>query len=587
MQALAEHIEGDVLFVSKPRLPSLELAILAKMRRNRPIILDIDDHELSFFENQEPLILEQLRANRRTLDVDVSYGEAWTRYCETLIPHVDHVTVSNKELREKYGGTTLPHIRDERDFDPAAYPRDAIRRALGFASEDRVIMFAGTPRMHKGLSRLVTALKELDRPIYKLLIVGSPADGAVTEVLRCVDPNRVTMLPDVPFSDLPGYLCAADLIALLQDEDAFPSTFQMPAKFTDALSMGIPVLASSAPPLVNLANEGLVELLGDASPAQKIDEIFVSYKKRKSRATENRRAFERNYSYAANLPPLRRLIQQCLSQPKAVSRVFQELVAYHQGICSTADALGNTFPAVHFSKAESVNNQHTSPPSTQRRAVRIRRPSERCYVDDKLDIVFFWKQNDSGIYGRRQDMFVKYLARDPRVSRIFHFDAPVGMFQSIGSLSGAAPARQWNHARLVGRQTLIRRLGLANRGKVKCDTFVYATSGRIPSLLKNLIPAEGDYLDFLSRLFKRHEIGMRRTILWVCPVNFHFSEGSIRKSAWPCHRRLKAGPGRWLIAEFEVLGGDAAPPAQEALDLTVAAIHRLDMRSPAEALMLS
>ena len=43
MQALAEHIDGDVLFVSKPRLPSLELAILAKMRRNRPIILDIDD----------------------------------------------------------------------------------------------------------------------------------------------------------------------------------------------------------------------------------------------------------------------------------------------------------------------------------------------------------------------------------------------------------------------------------------------------------------------------------------------------------------------------------------------------------------
>lgn len=29
-------------------------------------------------------------------------------------------------------------------------------------------------------------------------------------------------------------------------------------------------------------------------------------------------------------------------------------------------------------------------------------------VDDKLDIVFFWKQNDTGIYGRHQDMLVKY-----------------------------------------------------------------------------------------------------------------------------------------------------------------------------------
>ena len=275
MQALAENIEGDVLFVSKPRLPSLELAILAKIRRNRPIILDIDDYELSFFKNGMPLSLDQLKAHRTVLDADVPYGEAWTRYCESLIPHVEHVTVSNKELRKKYGGTILPHIRDERDFDPTVYPRDTIRRALGYAPEDKVILFAGTPRMHKGLSCLVTALRELDRPIYKLLVVGSPADGKVAEVLRRVDPNRVRMLPDVPFSDLPGYLCAADLVALLQDEEAPPSAFQMPAKFTDALSMGIPILASNAPPLVNLANDGLVELLGNASPAQKIDEIIL------------------------------------------------------------------------------------------------------------------------------------------------------------------------------------------------------------------------------------------------------------------------------------------------------------------------
>ena len=522
MQALAEHIDGDVIFVSKPRLPSLELAILAKIRRNRPIILDIDDHELSFFENQEPLSLEQLKANRRTLDVDVPYGEAWTRYCETLIPHVDHITISNKELRKKYGGTILPHIRDQRDFDPAPYPRDAIRRALGFASEDRVILFAGTPRMHKGLSRLANALSELDRPNYKLLIVGTPADGDVAKVLRRVDPNRVTMLPDVPFSDLPGYLCAADLVALLQDEEAPPSAFQMPAKFTDALSMGIPVLASNAPPLVNLAKNGLVELLGDASPAQKTNEIFLNYKERRLRAIANRRAFERNYSYATNLPALKGLIQQCSGRPKAVPRVFHELVAYHQGTCSTAGGRRSTVSRVHFSKAESVNNQHARPPSTQRNAVRMRRRSERCYVDDKLDIVLFWKQNDSGIYGRRQDMFVKYLARDPRVSRIFHFDAPVGLFRSIGSLSRAAPARQWSHARLVSRQTLRRRLGLANRGKVKCDTFIYATSGRIPKPLSCMIPAERSYLDFLDRLFKRHEIGKRRTILWTCPVDFHF-----------------------------------------------------------------
>ena len=221
-------IEGDVLYVSKPRLPSLELAILAKLKRNRPIILDIDDHELSFFENGSPLTLEQLRIGNGALDTCVPHGEAWTRYCETLIPLVDGITVSNEQLKARYGGIVLPHARDESDLDPAIYPRETIRRALGFAPEDRVILFAGTPRKHKGLSQLVAALRELNRPTYKLLVVGSPADGAVASLLRGVDPDRATLIPDVPFSDLPGYLSAADLVALLQDEMTRRRPFKSP-----------------------------------------------------------------------------------------------------------------------------------------------------------------------------------------------------------------------------------------------------------------------------------------------------------------------------------------------------------------------
>ena len=33
------------------------------------------------------------------------------------------------------------------------------------------------------------------------------------------------------------------------------------------------------------------------------------------------------------------------------------------------------------------------------------------------DLVVFWKQNDTGIYGRRQDMFLKYLERSGRFDR--------------------------------------------------------------------------------------------------------------------------------------------------------------------------
>jgi len=66
-------------------------------------------------------------------------------------------------------------------------------------------------------------------------------------------------------------------------------------------------------------------------------------------------------------------------------------------------------------------------------------------------------------------------------------------------------------------------------------------------------------------------------------------KGSICKPyAWLRHRRLEAGSGRWRVAGFdemeppeiavEVLGGDAAEAAQEALDLAVAAVDRLNVQ---------
>ena len=522
MADFAERIEGDVLFVSKPRLPSLELAILAKIRKNRPIVLDVDDHELSFVQNRLPLSLEELRVGNAALDVDVPYGTAWTRYSESLIPYVDRITVSNEELRKKYGGLVLPHIRDEHDFNPALYPRDAIRRELGFAPDDKVILFAGTPRMHKGLSQLLTALRELDQPTYKLLVVGSPSDRTVGNLLRRVDPGRVTLVSHVPFCDLPGYLCAADLVTLLQDEGAPASAFQMPAKFTDALAMGVPVLASNVPPLMHLRNDGLVELLSDVPPAQKIHEIFSNYSIRKERAKQNRRIFLERYSYGANLKELRGLIDGCAGRPSAVPDAFRDLVEYHRSVCSLPEKRHKRIPRNHLPSANPNAVLPDAAPSGCRRNARARRRANRSYVDGKLDIVFFWKQNDTGIYGRRQDMFVKYLAQDPRIHRILHFDAPVDAVRCVGLATGAASAGGASHARLVARQTLRRRLGLANGSKVRFDTFVHVADRRAPGALKHLIPREEDYLDFLSRTFKRHEIGQRRTILWVCPANFDF-----------------------------------------------------------------
>ena len=413
MEDIAEQIEGDVIYVSKPRLPSLELAILAKLHRNRPVILDIDDYELGFFGNREPLSLEGVRARRSALDFDCPHDEVWTQYGESLIPLFEQITVSNEELRQKYGGIVLPHIRDEADFDPDAYPRHAIRRNLGFTPDDKVVLFVGTPRMHKGIAQLAAALKELNRPDYKLLIVGSPADGGVQQIFHDVDPSRVKLVPDVPFCDLPGYLCAGDLVCLLQDEREASSAFQMPAKFTDALSMGIPVLASNVPPLLNVARRELVELLGDTPPARKIDEIFSDYAVYKKRATWNRQIYLKEYSYGANLGKLKDIVDRLAGNPNPIPPAFRDLVDYHRGIFAPASDLPRTIPKIIAPSTPKSGQSTVEAAAARARIARDRRRDGGAYADDKLDIIFFWKQNDTGIYGRRQEMLVKYLAKRP------------------------------------------------------------------------------------------------------------------------------------------------------------------------------
>ena len=510
MEDIAEQVEGDLIYVSKPRLPGLELAILAKLHRNRPVILDVDDYEPGFFNNRGPLTLDVVKTERHKFDFSCPHDETWTRYGESLIPLFEQVTVSNEELRKKFGGMILPHIRDEHDFDPTAYPRDAIRAELGFTPEDKVILFAGTPRMHKGFDRIVAALESLNRPDYKLLVAGSPVDNESKRSFKNVNPERVKAVPNMPFCDLPGYLCAGDLICLLQDEDKVTSHFQMPAKFTDGLSMGIPMLATGVPPLMNLAKKGLVELLNDAPPERKIDEIFSDYEAYKHKAMQNREVFLREYSYGANLPRLRDTISRLLRDPAPIPDAFHELVACHREMFSGATDLPRVTAKVVARPAP------VPQPATPR-------PLEaRSYIDGKMDIVFFWKQNDTGIYGRRQDMLVKYLAKDPRIHRILHFDAPVNIFKSGHDVLKSGQGGRHSHSRLVFYQTLRRRLRLKDKDKVRFDTFIFGTQHRAPGFMKRILPSEKDYLDYLARVLKRHQVGQRRTVFWVCPNNFDF-----------------------------------------------------------------
>ena len=142
-------------------------------------------------------------------------------------------------------------------------------------------------------------------------------------------------------------------------------------------------------------------------------------------------------------------------------------------------------------------------------------------VDARLDIVFFWKQNDTGIYGRRQDMLVKYLARHPRIARIFHFDAPIDLRQWLRHPLNLG--NRGTEGSAVVRKTLRRKLRLLNRDNVRFDTFVFlASRRRVFGTLTRWLPTGKSYHDYLRHTFRQYDVGVRRTVFWACPTVFDF-----------------------------------------------------------------
>jgi len=322
LAALVARIDADVIVACKARLPAIQLGLMLKAARNRPLLVDIDDYELSFFENREPL------ADLSTVPAEslvIPFEEAWTRYTENLLAFADALIVSNEALAGKFGGIEVPHARDEARFDPARFKRNRARRRLGLRPWHRVVLFVGTPRPHKGVMEVLAAVKTCRTRNCRLVVVGTPPDDWFAEELRRVGGNHLRMLPDQPFAALPGLLAGADLVCLLQSPDSEISKYQLPAKVVDAAAMGIPVLASRTAPLSPLVDAGVVEPVDSDTLPDALDQWLRMPLRRPLEAS--RTWFLGNASYAAILPTLTNLVEQHLASPRPIEPGALEFLA--------------------------------------------------------------------------------------------------------------------------------------------------------------------------------------------------------------------------------------------------------------------
>ena len=234
---ILDAIDGDLILASKLMPTSFGIGLQKKYSSGKPLLVDIDDWELGFFYHSG-----FWGGVGRFLNFTNPNGLPYVWRMERLVGEADGVSVSNRFLQKKFKGVLLPHCRDTSVLDPRKFNPDEIKERIGLADK-KVVMFLGTPRPHKGIDDLLIALKKINIPELRLVIIGAENQQ---EFLKGVDPSvidRVVVLPKISFQNLPEFLSAADIVAIPQRQTS-DSVGQMPAKLFDAMSMAKPIIAT-------------------------------------------------------------------------------------------------------------------------------------------------------------------------------------------------------------------------------------------------------------------------------------------------------------------------------------------------------
>jgi glycosyltransferase involved in cell wall biosynthesis len=313
VQKILKKIDGDIIYAVKPKPTSFGLSLLKKLDTRRPLILDIDDWELSWFGGDEwkyrpsfkQLYRDIFKQNGQLREPD---HPLYIQWMESLVGRADAVTVDTEFLKQRFGGVYLPNGKDTEMFDPAKYNPELSRERYGLSGY-RVLMFPGAPRAHKGVEDVLMALEQLNEPDLKLAIVGgSPYDDYDDRLMEQWG-RWVVKLPKFPVETMPEVVAAAHLVVVPQ-RDTLTAVAQFPLKLTDGMAMAKPVLSTRVGDIPAILG-GTGYLVEPSSPdqiSQKIKWIFQNFTAANLQGMKARERCVKKYSIQAMAPILSDLI---------------------------------------------------------------------------------------------------------------------------------------------------------------------------------------------------------------------------------------------------------------------------------------
>ncbi|WP_088892106.1 glycosyltransferase family 4 protein [Leptolyngbya ohadii] len=316
---LLPQIQGDILYAVKPQPGSFGVALLKRWlsRSRKPLILDIDDWELSWHGGDD--FRYDWRARRVLRDLLKSQGALrrpdhplYLQWMERLIDRADDVTTHTSFLQQRFGGVSVPNGKDVDLFDPQPYDPEACRAKYGLL-DYRVLMFPGAPRPYKGLEDILTALDLLNQPDLRLAIVGGNPYDDYDEQLKRQWGRWLIQLPRQSADRMPELIAAAHAIVIPQ-RDTAATRAQFPLKITDGMAMAKPILSTRVGDIPHILGDTgyLVDANSPEQLAAQINSIFANPAEAIDRGQRARQRCIEHYSLDAMSRQIAPVLENCL-----------------------------------------------------------------------------------------------------------------------------------------------------------------------------------------------------------------------------------------------------------------------------------
>ena len=306
LKELTEKIDGDVIYASKPLFTSFGIGLLEKINNKKPLILDIDDWELGLTKekyNNMSSFSCCLHLASSTLHL-YRIRSYWNNLlCEKFVKFADDITVSNTFLKNKFGGSIIFHGRNTVDFDPVKFDKAPIKEKLNIPINKRIIIFFGSPRPHKGIEDLVTAIQMIRSQDIILVLVGidnTPYSYTLIKAATKKLKKKFKVFGLQSFDTIPEFLSIADVVVIPQKKN-LATLGQMPAKVFDAMAMAKAIITTNVSDLPKIIDGcgWIVEPTNPEQLAETIQHVLDNPKEAKIAGINARKKCEKHYSWDA------------------------------------------------------------------------------------------------------------------------------------------------------------------------------------------------------------------------------------------------------------------------------------------------